>query len=193
MYKIENFLKEPSMEKLERLRKSEIMKIGQKLKLNVENSMRKHELVRKIIEHMVDENVFEEAALEELPTEIIRMTPEQIEQEKIKKEAHMELERNKMELEKAKIQQETRLREVDLAIRGREGSHDSFEITKQARLVPKFEEANVDGYFAHFERTALNLGWPKECWSMLLQTVLTGKAQRVYELCPQKIAPTMIW
>ena len=28
----------------------------------------------------------------------------------------MELERNKMELEKAKIQQETRLREVDLAI-----------------------------------------------------------------------------
>ena len=63
----------------------------------------------------------------------------------------MELQRNKMELEKAKILQETRLREVDLAITGREGSHDSFEVTKQARLVPKFEEANVDGYFAHFE------------------------------------------
>ena len=96
----------------------------------------------------------------------------------------MELERNKMELEKAKIQQETRLREVDLAKRGREGRHDSFEVTKQARLVPKFEEANVDGYFAHFERTALNLGWPKECWSMLLQTVLTGKAQRAYATLP---------
>ena len=180
MDKIENFLKEPSMEKLERLRKSEIMKIGEKLELNVENSMRKHELVRKIAEHMVDENVFEEAALEELPTEITRITPEQIELEKIKIQAQMELERNKMELEKAKIQQETRLREVDLAIRGREGSHDSFEVTKQARLVPKFEEANVDGYFAHFERTALSLGWPRECWSMLLQTVMTGKAQRTY-------------
>ena len=71
-----------------------------------------------------------------------------------------------------------------MAIRGREGSHDSFEVTKQARLVPKFEEANVDGYFAHFERTALNLGWPKECWSMLLQTVLTGKAQRAYATLP---------
>ena len=55
MDKIENFLKEPSMEKLERLRKSEIVKIGEKLELNVENSMRKHELVRKIAEHMVDE------------------------------------------------------------------------------------------------------------------------------------------
>ena len=184
MDKIENFLKEPSMEKLERLRKSEIMKIGEKLELNVENSMRKHELVRKIAEHMVDENVFEEAALEELPTEIMRMTPEQIELEKIKIQAQMELQRNKMELEKAKIQQETRLREVDLAIRGREGSHDSFEVTKQARLVPKFEETNVNEYFAHFERTALNLGWPKECWSMLLQTVLTGKAQRAYATLP---------
>ena len=33
MDKIENFLKEPSMEKLERLRKSEIVKIGEKLDL----------------------------------------------------------------------------------------------------------------------------------------------------------------
>ena len=133
---------------------------------------------------MVDENVFEEAVLEELPTEMIRMTPEEIELEKIKIQAQMELQRNKMELEKIIIQQETRLREVDLAIRGRKESHDSFEVTKQARLVPKFEEANVDGYFAHFERTALNLGWPKECWSMLLQTVLTGKAQRAYATLP---------
>ena len=184
MDKIENFLKEPSMEKLERLRKSEIIKIGEKLELNVQNSMRKHELVREIARHMVDKNVFEEAVLEELPTEMIRMTPEEIELEKIKIQAQMELQRNKMELEKIKIQQETRLREVDLAIRGRKESHDSFEVTKQARLVPKFEEANVDGYFAHFERTALNLGWPKECWSMLLQTVLTGKAQRAYATLP---------
>ena len=184
MDKIENFLKEPSMEKLERLRKSEIIKIGEKLELNVQKTMRKHELVIKIARHMVDENVFEEAVLEELPTEMIRMTPEEIELEKIKIQAQMELERNKMELEKIKIQQETRLREVDLAIRGRKESHDSFEVTKQARLVPKFEEANVDEYFAHFERTALNLGWPKECWSMLLQTVLTGKAQRAYATLP---------
>ena len=184
MDKIENFLKEPSMEKLEKLRKSEIIKIGEKLELNVEKTMRKHELVIKIARHMVDENVFEEAVLEELPTEMIRMTPEEIELEKIKIQAQMELQRNKMELEKIKIQQETRLREVDLAIRGRKESHDSFEVTKQARLVPKFEEANVDEYFAHFERTALNLGWPKECWSMLLQTVLTGKAQRAYATLP---------
>ena len=181
---IENFLEEPSMEKLERLRKSEIIKIGEKLELNVHMTMRKHELVRKITEHMVEKNVFEETALEELPREIIKMTSEQIELEKVRIQARMELERNKMEQEKARIEQETRLREVDLARSGRRGSHDNFEVTKQARLVPKFEEANVDEYFAHFERTALNLGWPRECWSMLLQTVLTRKAQRAYSTLP---------
>ena len=92
------------------------------------------------------------------------MTPEQIELEKVRIQARMELERNGIELEIAKIQQETRLREVDLARRGREGSHDSFEMTKQARLVPKFEEANVDEYFAHFERTALNLYSKASSW-----------------------------
>ena len=181
---IENFLEEPSMEKLGRLRKSEIMKIGEKLELNVQTSMRKYEVVRKITEHMVDENVFEETGLEELPREIIKMTPEQIELEKVRIQARMQLERNRMELEKARIEQQTRLREVDLGRRGCCGSHDSFEVTKQARLVPQFEEAYVDEYFAHFERTALNLGWPRECWSMLLQTLLTGKAQRAYATLP---------
>ena len=127
---------------------------------------------------MVDENVFEETAFVELPREIVKMTPEQIELEKIKIQARMELKKNMIELEKARIEQEMRLREVDLARRGRGRSDDSFEVTKQARLVPKFEEANVDEYFAHFERTALNLGWPRECWSVLLQTVLKGKAHR---------------
>ena len=56
----------------------------------------------------------------------------------------------------------------------------AFDITKQVRLVPKFVEENAGEYFAHFERTAINLGWPKKCWAMLLQTVLTGKAQKVY-------------
>ena len=63
---------------------------------------------------------------------------------------------------------------------GQRDEHLAFDITKQARLVPTFVEENAGEYFAHFERTTVNLGWPKKCWAMLLQTVLTGKAQRVY-------------
>lgn len=35
-------------------------------------------------------------------------------------------------------------------------------------------------YFVMFERAANTLKWPKDVWSLLLQSVLTGKAQDVY-------------
>ena len=86
---IEHFLKEPSIEKLERLRKNEIIKIGERLKLNMQNRMRKDELARKITEYMVDENVFAETILEELPRETAKMTPEQVELEKVRIQARI--------------------------------------------------------------------------------------------------------
>ena len=53
--------------------------------------------------------------------------------------------------------------------------HLAFDINKQARLLPKFVDENANEYIAHFERTAVNLGWLRECSAMLLQTVLIGK------------------
>lgn len=90
------------MEKLGRLRKSNLIRIGEELELNVQKAMRKDRLIRVIAKHMVDENIFEEAILGELPSEPIKMTPEQVELEKARIQAQMEL-------EKARIEQETRL------------------------------------------------------------------------------------
>lgn len=45
--------------------------------------------------------------------------------------------------------------------------------------MPPFSEKDVDRYFAHFERVATTLKWPKEVWPLMLQCVLTGKAQEV--------------
>ena len=79
-----------------------------------------------------------------------------------------------IELEKAKIQ--AKLRSSKKSGSGTR----SFDITKQVQLVPRFTEDSIDEYFAHFERTAVNIKWPKRCWTMLLQTVLSGKAQKTY-------------
>ena len=48
------------------------------------------------------------------------------------------------------------------------------------RLVPKFEEKEVDKYFLHFEKIAESLKWPKESWTLLLQSVFVGKAREIY-------------
>ena len=56
----------------------------------------------------------------------------------------------------------------------------NFDVTKHIRLVPPFQEKEVDKYFLHVEKVAENLNWPKEHWTLLLQSVLIGKAREIY-------------
>ena len=56
----------------------------------------------------------------------------------------------------------------------------TFDPARNIRLVPPFQEKEVDKYFAHFEKVADSLNWPKESWVLLLQSVLVGKAQEIY-------------
>ena len=60
----------------------------------------------------------------------------------------------------------------------------TFDPDINIRLVPSFQEKEVVKYFAHFEKVADSLNWPKESWVLLLQSVLqsvlVGKAQEIY-------------
>ena len=60
------------------------------------------------------------------------------------------------------------------------GTSKTFDVTKHIRLVPQFQEKEVDKYFLHFEKVAENLKWPKEHWTLLLQSVVIGKAREIY-------------
>ena len=55
-----------------------------------------------------------------------------------------------------------------------------FDLGKNVRLVPPFNESEVDKYLQHFERVAQNLRWPAAQWPLLLQSVLKGKVQEAY-------------
>ena len=59
-----------------------------------------------------------------------------------------------------------------------------FDVSKHIRLVPPFQEKEVDKYFVHFEKIANSLEWPQEVWTLLLQSVLTGKAREIYSALP---------
>ena len=59
-----------------------------------------------------------------------------------------------------------------------------FDVSKHIRLVPPFQEKELDKYFVHFEKIANSLEWPQEVWTLLLQSVLTGKAREIYSALP---------
>ena len=99
---------------------------------------------------------------------------------KKKRERQREFELRKLELDHA-----LELKKLELAGGTDEGHSStrhssSFDITKHIRLVPPFQEQDVDKYFLHFEKIAENLKWPKEHWALLIQCVLKGKAQEIY-------------
>ena len=59
-------------------------------------------------------------------------------------------------------------------------THSGFDPIRNMHFVPKFEEVDVDKYFSHFEKIAISLNWPKESWSLMLQSAFIGKAREIY-------------
>ena len=115
-------------------------------------------------------------------------------QERLEKEEQERQERReekerqeRLEKEKMELQHELEMKELELQLKlgsdatcNTEKYSAKFDVTKYIKLVPPFQERDVEKYFLHFEKVAGNLKWPKEYWVMLLQSVLVGKAREIY-------------
>ena len=86
----------------------------------------------------------------------------------------------KAEADKEAAAREHELKMATLGIHTPKDKSSAFDPARNIRLVPPFQEKEVDKYFAHFEKVADSLNWPKESWVLLLQSVLVGKAQEIY-------------
>ena len=123
-----------------------------------------------------------------------RMQKEKLEMEEREKEKEGKIQRERLEMEeriqKENLEQAEKERQYNLRMKELEmqdkaktkpldlGTH--FDVTKHIRLVPAFQEKEVDKYFLHFKKVAENLKWPKEHWTLLLQSVVIGKAREIY-------------
>lgn len=57
-----------------------------------------------------------------------------------------------------------------------------FDIYRVQNFMPSFDEKAADVFFEVFEKVARESDWPDEKWPLLVQSVLTGKAQRAVAL-----------
>ena len=68
-----------------------------------------------------------------------------------------------------------------------QNTNATFRVVDAARMVPRFDAADLENYLHSFERICLINKWPKEHWSAILQTQLSGKGLRVFaELSQQE-------
>ena len=121
-----------------------------------------------------------------------RIRVEQLEREERMQKEKLATEKEKLAMEKERLEREEKEKERQYNLRITElemqdkvkpkplelGAH--FDVTKHIRLVPPFQEKEVDKYFLHFEKVIENLKWPNQHWTLLLQSVVIGKAREIY-------------
>ena len=162
----------------------EKLRLEHENRIRVENAEREERLKRE------KEKREDRIRLETLERED-RLLRQKIEMEEREREKQREMEREKLEqqesieIEKEKLHFELKMKELELEGKSKSkplplDSGKSFDVTKHNRLVPPFQEKEVDKYFLHFEKVAENLKWPREHWTLLLQSVVIGKAREIY-------------
>ena len=191
---VEDFKKAPTVQGLKKLKKSELLEFARELEFEVKVSMTKAVIARMIAEHYVDEDVFTDQDLAQfadpsgsadaaLKLKVLELEREEKEKERQEKERERQFMLAKLEYERAEREKE-RAHELEKLERGlvnrSESADTRFVASREVRLVPPFSEVEVDKYFQHFEKVANSLQWPKQHWSLMLQSVIKGKAQQAY-------------
>ncbi|KAJ8050189.1 hypothetical protein HOLleu_03291 [Holothuria leucospilota] len=194
-FNLDKFVASPSVEELDSLKKSEIVKVAKHYGNEFQPLMRKDEIKRYVLEYLVDESILPSTVLE---TAITVPTDNTFELKRLEMEMNKEVRLKEMEREMQREEREERERREEKArehefrlkqlevgvIKGSDPriglDTGVFDVSKHVKFVPKFQKDNVEKFFNHFEKLGEQLKWPRDKWSILIQSNFTGKAQEVY-------------
>ncbi|KAL2082452.1 hypothetical protein ACEWY4_022270 [Coilia grayii] len=150
-----------------RLTKAQLIKVAEFQDVQVDENLKKIEL----IDYIIKELGFGDSQTEDQKTKL-EMAKLQTQLELAKIEEHGKLERARLEIEREKI----RSSESHL-----QRKHEArFDVSRCLRLMPKFNHDDVDIFFEAFEKVASELEWPEDKWPILVQSAFVGKAQEAY-------------
>lgn len=188
---VEDFISSPSEAVLDSCTKDQLFKIADHYGIEIGDRRVKDSTVRETLKT----KLIEESILVEMPATAGQLKPQvssltfqqqerlmllQIEQERVKLEVEREKNRNEqtnIELHKYRLDI---IREGGLNNGSADvfqGASQRFDTAGNLRLVPKFNERDPDTFFILFERIAEARAWPSKERTLLLQCVLTGRAQ----------------
>lgn len=182
-------------------RKDDWIYLARHYHVQIKSGMTKNEIKTNIIHDLVLNSVLPEDALDlcksdaekrlSMQFQNLEATSKQILEMDAAQEREFQIEKIRLEKEKLALEKEKLDKELELAkLKSQQPPPNllseplPFDVAKVSRLVPKFEESDPEVFFRQFEKTATTLAWPKEFWTILIQTVLIGKGALVYANLP---------
>lgn len=162
----------------------QLAKLAEEDGMEVPSSMSKKELVALVKELFSLEDLWAEQREEKEHQE--RLDKERERQEKEERDRQFESERKeseqRFELERLRLEVERVAKEKGVP------PESAFNLGSAQRLLPQFNEEEVDVFFDVFERVATELAWPRAKWPLLVQRALIGKAQHAFAVLDGSLA-----
>ena len=200
-FRAEEFLGEKvSREEVEVLKKEELLKLAEYLKIKVTKQTNRVQVKAEVCEKLEKEGLLSETEvgqrmvndnMREMTDREYELEMKRLEMQERKEEREMQERERREERELKLLELKMKEKELQLAfekeikiaeLQQRTGRQESEgkEAVRNIKLVPKFNEKDVEKFFLHFEKLAESMEWSKSIWTVLLQSVLIGKAQEVY-------------
>ena len=181
---VEDFIRTPSVSLLDKCTKEQLLRIAEHYKIEVQDKRVKVKVKIFLMDSLVTQAVLPEEAdtsedeAEEGKKVLFSSAPLSFEQQKellemkLQHEKEMEQIKQKTELLKLELEQE----KLKMSVREKK----QFDVGSNLKLLPKFSESDPDLFFSLFERVADARDWSDSERTLLLQCVITGKAQEAY-------------
>lgn len=192
-FDLEAFMKNPTWEVVNLCKKADLIQIANQYGITVTSGSRKNVIKQAVVTELLEKQILTEHSKANLAGTAEESASDSDTEVKLKQlDVKLKLEQIKYEQMRMQLAHQQRqseqeqticLKELEieeLRIRSSQSMSKEFGLAQNSRLVPPFNEKEVDKYFTLFERVADTLKWPEEFRPLLLQSVLVGKAQRVY-------------
>ncbi|KAJ8025865.1 Protein split ends [Holothuria leucospilota] len=127
-FNLDKFVASPSVEELDSLKKSEIVKVAKHYGIEFQPLMRKDEIKRYVLEYLVDESILPSTVLE---TAITVPTDNTFELKRLEMEMNKEIRLKEMEREREREEREREKREREREERERERKEREMQMQKE--------------------------------------------------------------
>ena len=203
MAEIDNFLATPTLEVFEEFTKEQLVLLAGHYGVSLSSSAKRN---KGVMQTIIRETLVEKEVLPAEPEPPPELPPIGLSFEQQKELLQLQIDKGKLQLlEREALVEKCRL-ERDIEVGKQEFEREkmalehkrlalieegkstpitpinggNIDVTRYLRLLPKFEESNVDTFFTLFERVADLHDWSDATQCLLLQFVLSGRAAQAY-------------
>ena len=193
--KMDNFYMEPTLElALNLLKKKELTEAASHYGLDISENAMKAAIKKVVLDYLMEEELIAKPDSSDTMKGQQLLELKRLEFQEQEREKETQLKLKELDIKEKEIAMQLKLRELEAcptAAPTPTVKSTGFDVSKHIRLVPPFQETEVDNYFVHFEKIATSLEWLREVWTFYYRVCWWERLGRFIQLYLWRRVPNM--